>query len=60
MARKHNDEFKREKEFKNWQDRRLNRLRRATSWGRDKVAGGNVIPYLLDVERRIVDRFAGK
>jgi len=52
--------MKREKEFKDWQDRRLKRLRQATSWGREKVTGGNVIPYLLDVERRIVDRLAGK
>lgn len=52
--------MKREKEFKDWQDRRLKRLRHATSWGRDRLTGGNVIPCLLDVERRIVDRLAGK
>lgn len=52
--------MKREKEFKDWQDRRLKRLRQASSWGREKMTGGNVIPYLLDVERRIVDRLAGK
>ena len=52
--------MKREKEYKAWQERRLKRLRHATSWGRDRLTGGNVIPYLLDVERRIVDRLARK
>jgi hypothetical protein len=50
--------IKREKEYKDWQHRRLIRIQKATSWGRDKISGGNVIPFLLDVEKRILKNLA--
>lgn len=50
--------MKREKEFKDWQHRRLRRLQKATAWGRDKISGGNVIPFLLEVEKRILEKLA--
>lgn len=50
--------MKREREFKDWQHRRLKRLQKATAWGRERISGGNVIPFLLDVEKRILKRLA--
>lgn len=48
----------REREFARWQERRLERLRRALLWASPRYPKSNVIPYLKQVEAVIAKRLA--